>query len=543
MNAPSAMAAFAAAAAGRTAPGEPAPDLSPWLDAAELPWRFDFTVWLAADARQWRVLLARSDGAGAAALPRHALLADHPPGPHDVALRQALESRLRTPLAWVLCDAATLDGWLAASEQGVRALDALRLAGAAGDDRAGQPARRGDELSLASLKDQASPVLRLLESTLFDALRDAASDIHFETTARGLTVRLRIDGVLAEFTRVDGPAMAEQLVSRLKVMAELDIGERRLPQDGRFALRVAGREIDFRLSVMPSIHGEDAVVRVLDRAQLDTTAGGLTLEALGFEPADRAHIRRLALQPHGMLLVTGPTGSGKTTTLYAALSEVHTGRDKIITIEDPVEYELPGVVQIPVNDKKGLGFARGLRSILRHDPDRVMVGEIRDTETAQIAVQAALTGHLVFSTVHANHALDVIGRFTHMGLDLYNVASALNAVVAQRLLRRICPHCRVPHDASAAERARFGLDAGQPLWRASGCSHCRGTGYRGRHAVAELLLMDDELRDRIVARAPLRSLKALARERGLRSLREAALAAVAAGLTTLEELDRVTLAD
>jgi general secretion pathway protein E len=341
---------------------------------------------------------------------------------------------------------------------------------------------------------------------------------------------------------VEGMQAAEQLVSRLKVMAELDIGERRLPQDGRFKLRVQGREVDFRLSIMPSVFGEDAVVRVLDRAQVESQ-GALTLDALGFDTEARAQIRALARQPHGMLLVTGPTGSGKTTTLYAAISEVNTGRDKIITIEDPVEYQLPGVVQIPVNEKKGLTFARGLRSVLRHDPDRVMVGEIRDAETAQIAVQAALTGHLVFSTVHANHAFDVVGRFMHMGLDLYNVVSALNGVLAQRLMRINCPHCLIAAPATAAQRRALGLPEDAELRQGRGCPQCRGTGYRGRRAVSELLWLDDELRDLIAGRAPLSRIKEAARARGMRSLRDAALGLVLRGESTLEELDRVTLAD
>jgi general secretion pathway protein E len=307
---------------------------------------------------------------------------------------------------------------------------------------------------------------------------------------------------------------------------------------------VQGREIDFRLSIMPSVHGEDAVVRVLDRAQVEHTQGRLTLDTLGFEPALRDDIRRLARLPHGMLLVTGPTGSGKTTTLYAVISEINHGRDKIVTIEDPVEYQLPGVVQIPVNDKKGLSFARGLRSMLRHDPDRVMVGEIRDTETAQIAVQAALTGHLVYSTVHANTALDVIGRFLHMGLDPYNVVAALNGVLAQRLLRINCPHCRTPEIPTRDALSHYGIvsAAGHGFARGTGCGHCRGTGYRGRRAVAELLRLDDELRDLIAARAPMTRIKDAARARGLQSIREAALAMVCRGDTTFEELDRVTLA-
>jgi general secretion pathway protein E len=333
-------------------------------------------------------------------------------------------------------------------------------------------------------------------------------------------VRVRIDGVLVPRRRLDTPLLAEQLVSRLKVMAELDIGERRLPQDGRFRLRLAtsggAREVDFRLSVMPTLHGEDAVVRVLDRAALDH-GDGLTLATLGFEPALAGRIRQLARLPHGLLLVTGPTGSGKTTTLYATLAETMRPDEKLVTIEDPVEYRLASAVQIPVNEKKGLTFARGLRSVLRHDPDRVMVGEIRDAETAQIAVQAALTGHLVFSSVHANHALDVLGRFLHMGLDAWQVVGALEAVLAQRLVRVRCAACG-----------------------GTGCVACAGTGWRGRRAIAELLRMDDELRDLLVARAPLLRLKQALAERGHRTLRDAAQAALAEGWTTAEEVARVT---
>jgi general secretion pathway protein E len=329
-------------------------------------------------------------------------------------------------------------------------------------------------------------------------------------------------------------------VSRLKVMSELDIGERRLPQDGRFKLRVNGREIDFRLSIIPSAFGEDAVVRVLDRAAIEQQAGTLTLAALGFDAGLRRAILGVASRPHGMLLVTGPTGSGKTTTLYAAITETCSGREKVITIEDPVEYQLPGVVQIPVNEKKGLTFARGLRAILRHDPDRVMVGEIRDTETAQIAVQAALTGHLVFSSVHANNAFDVLGRFMHMGLDLYNVVAALEGVLAQRLLRQVCSHCAMTVFPTAEQQVLIGAGPGQ-LRAGVGCAHCRGTGYRGRRAVAELLLFDDALRDLVAARAPMSQIKSAARERGMQSLRAAALDAVRQGWTTFEELERVTV--
>jgi general secretion pathway protein E len=328
--------------------------------------------------------------------------------------------------------------------------------------------------------------------------------------------------VLTRMESVPGSELAEQVISRVKVMSELDIAERRVPQDGRFKARhtnggEAGREIDFRVSVMPSVYGEDAVLRILDRKTLSDQLHGLTLDSLGFESEMKARLRHLSTEPYGMLLVTGPTGSGKTTTLYAVISEVNKGLDKIITIEDPVEYHLPGVLQIPVNEQKGLSFARGLRSILRHDPDRIMVGEIRDPETAEIAVQSALTGHLVYTTVHANNAIDVLGRFQHMGVDGYNLVSALNGVLAQRLVRVFCRQCR-----------------------SKGCAECRGTGFKGRKAIGELLVLNDELRELIIARAPARKLKEAAQAAGTVPLRDAAMALVDGGETTLEEINRVT---
>ncbi|MCE4556957.1 GspE/PulE family protein [Roseateles cellulosilyticus] len=504
-------------------------DVLAQLPATDAPWALTFTPWPHAEAQRWRAVMATS------AKGRLALLADRPLEP---LLRLRIESRLQKPILWWPCEPTDVDALLEAGEADYRALGDL----AASFETATHDTQAAQELSALHLAEQASPVVRLLDATLYDALQDGASDIHFECQLRGMKIRSRIDGVMLDVKTIDGVQAAEQLVSRLKVMAELDIGERRLPQDGRFKLRVQGREVDFRLSIMPSVFGEDAVVRVLDRAQVEAQ-GTLTLDALGFEPEARAQIRALARQPHGMLLVTGPTGSGKTTTLYAAISEVNTGRDKIITIEDPVEYQLPGVVQIPVNEKKGLTFARGLRSVLRHDPDRVMVGEIRDAETAQIAVQAALTGHLVFSTVHANNAFDVVGRFMHMGLDLYNVVSALNGVLAQRLMRINCRHCLQPLPATAAVLRDHGLPEDAALVHGAGCSHCRGTGYKGRRAVSELLWLDDELRDLIAGRAPLSRIKEAARSRGMRSLRDAAVALVLRGESTLEELERVTLAD
>jgi general secretion pathway protein E len=398
-------------------------------------------------------------------------------------------------------------------------------------------------ITLATINDDPSAVVKLVNSTIYDALRLQASDIHLECDAGCLHVLYRIDGVLVPITQVQGQDMAEQVISRIKVMAELDIAERRIPQDGRFKVRVNGREIDFRVSVMPNIFGEDAVLRLLDRQSLTEEAKALRLEHLGLGAHAIGAIRKLAGKPHGMLLVTGPTGSGKTTTLYAAITEIHTGRDKIVTIEDPVEYRLPRVLQIPVNEKKGLTFARGLRSILRHDPDKIMVGEIRDDETAQIAVQAALTGHLVFTTVHANNVFDVLGRFLHMGVDAYSFAAALNGIVAQRLLRINCPHCAVAVEPDPAQLEEAGLSQAQvggwTFKAGRGCGQCRGVGYKGRKAVAEVLLLDDALREMIVAQAPISTLKERAALAGLQPVRDAALHWVACGETTLEEVIRV----
>jgi general secretion pathway protein E len=383
-----------------------------------------------------------------------------------------------------------------------------------------------------------------VNSTVYDALKAGASDIHFETGPGGLAVRYRVDGVLVHVATLGGAELCEQVISRIKVMSELDIAERRVPQDGRFRLALRGRPIDFRVSVMPSAHGEDAVLRILDKQALTDEMKGLRLDALGFEAGVVRRLRRLSELPYGMLLVTGPTGSGKTTTLYAAISETNTGRDKIVTIEDPVEYQLPGVLQIPVNEKKGLGFARGLRSILRHDPDKIMVGEIRDPETAQIAIQSALTGHLVFTTVHANNVFDVLGRFAHMQVDAYAFVSALNGILAQRLVRVVCERCAEPAQPSPEVIGQSGL---QPAAVASwsfrtgrGCAHCRGTGYKGRRAIGELLVLDDDLREAIVARAPARRLKELALAGGSKLLRTAALELVQEGVTTLVEANRVT---
>ncbi|QDF97450.1 general secretion pathway protein GspE [Azoarcus sp. DD4] len=458
--------------------------------------------------------------------------------PFDADLLDGLGARLAEGFELALGDRDDIAGYLARHEDEVRRAAGLQL----GDDEA-HAGETVEDLSLRRISADASPVVKLVNSTLYDALKQGASDIHLEAVPGGLVIKYRVDGVLSRVGGASGAELAEQAISRIKVMAELDIAERRVPQDGRFKAQTAGREIDFRVSIMPSIHGEDAVLRVLDKEHLTEEMSGLTLESLGFAADTRAVLRRLAGEPYGMLLVTGPTGSGKTTTLYATLGETNHGLDKIITIEDPVEYQLPGVLQIPVNEKKGLTFARGLRSILRHDPDKIMVGEIRDGETAEIAVQAALTGHLVFTTVHANNVFDVIGRFMHMGIDPYNLVAALNGVVAQRLVRINCPHCAddVAPDAAAIAASELPDSVVFRFRAGHGCGHCRGSGYRGRRAVAEVLLLDDEIRELILSRAPIRSLKDAARRRGFRSLREVVIDMVASGDTSLQELNRVTL--
>lgn len=461
--------------------------------------------------------------------------------PFDARFRRWAEERLDRPFVYRLAHATDVSAYLARHGEGMRAMESL-VAEAVGET---DGSKSVEDLSLKTISADTSPVVRLVHSTLYDALKSGASDIHLETVAGGLMIKYRIDGVLQNVSQVSGAQTAEQVVSRIKVMSELDIAERRVPQDGRFKVSVQGREIDFRVSIMPSVFGEDAVLRILDKQSLADQVKGLTLDSLGFDGATKTWMRRLAGEPYGMLLVTGPTGSGKTTTLYAAISEINHGHDKLITIEDPVEYQLPGVLQIPVNEKKGLTFARGLRSILRHDPDKIMVGEIRDPETAQIAVQAALTGHLVFTTVHANNVFDVIGRFTHMGVDPYSFVSALNGIVAQRLVRVNCPHCTEPDDPDDALLADSGLTraevSGFRFQAGRGCGHCRGSGYRGRKAIAETLVLNDEMREMIVAREPIRKVKQLARANGTRFLRDSALDLVRAGETTLQEINRVTL--
>lgn len=459
--------------------------------------------------------------------------------PFDLVLQSNIDARAGA-VSWCIVHKSDLDAFFAVHEESLRAIDgALRAPVEEAETDSGL-----EDLSLASIAADTSPVIKLVNSTIFDALRIGASDIHLETTSSGLQVKFRIDGVLANIAAVPGLDVAEQVVSRIKIMAELDIAERRVPQDGRFKLSVKGREIDYRVSIMPSIFGEDVVIRILDKRTLTDQLQGLRLDLLGFDALTLTEIRQLAMKPYGMLLVTGPTGSGKTTTIYAALTEINNGQDKIITIEDPVEYQLPGVLQIPVNERKGLTFARGLRSILRHDPDKILVGEIRDPETAQIAVQSALTGHLVFTSVHANNVFDVLGRFLHMGVDTYSFVSALNGIMAQRLLRVICPECAIPYSPSMDEIEQSGISPeqarGTSFRRGRGCGNCRGSGYRGRHAIGEVLNMNDELRELIIARAPIRTIKEAARSNGTRFLREAALELAATGKTTLEEINRVT---
>ncbi|WP_298824614.1 GspE/PulE family protein [uncultured Piscinibacter sp.] len=462
--------------------------------------------------------------------------------PFAVDTMAAIEERVREPWTWWLAHPKAIAAYLRRQEDLTRALDGVEALSEGGDEA--HRAAGLAQLSLASINDDESPVVRLVHSTLYDALKSGASDIHFETDPEGLVIKYRLDGVLTPAARPRGAELADQVLSRIKVMSELDIAERRIPQDGRFQLSFQDRPVDFRVSVMPSIHGEDAVLRVLDKRSLADQVRGLRLDLLGLDADVMRSIRALSAMPYGMLLVTGPTGSGKTTTLYAAVTEINLGQDKIITIEDPVEYQLPGVLQIPVNEKKGLTFARGLRSILRHDPDKILVGEVRDAETAQIAVQAALTGHLVLTTVHANSVFDVIGRIGTMGVDSFSFAAATNGIVAQRLVRMVCEHCAQRKKPPRELLLASGLDPsavrGFRFRQGLGCGHCRGSGYRGRRAVAELLVLDEEMRELIARRESVRAIRQLALGRGTRLMREAAVDLVRQGVTTLQEINRVT---
>ena len=399
-----------------------------------------------------------------------------------------------------------------------------------------------DKLSAAD--SDIAPVIKLVDTTIFNALERRASDIHIETRDTEVVIKYRIDGVLNYAMPPIAKDWHSTIISRIKVMSELDIAERRVPQDGRFRVRYKNRLIDFRVSVMPTVHGEDAVLRVLDKESMSEKFSKLTLDVVGFAPKDIVKFRRYIKEPYGMVLVTGPTGSGKTTTLYAAISEIKTDEDKIITIEDPVEYQLKGITQIPVNEKKGLTFARGLRSILRHDPDKIMVGEIRDQETAQIAINAALTGHLVFTTVHANNVLDVLGRFLNMGVEPYNFVSAMNCILAQRLVRLTCEHCKKPVSYTDEVLSEGGLNPEEwrdvTFYEGAGCFECSGTGYHGRSAIHELLDLSEKIREMILDRRPASEIKRQAKEEGMTFLRESATDKVRLGLTTLKEINKVT---
>jgi type IV pilus assembly protein PilB len=403
----------------------------------------------------------------------------------------------------------------------------------------------GEEiLSLESIDKDESPIIKLMHTTVLDAMERRASDIHIETTDRNVWFKYRIDGVLYPATEPIDIKFHSAIVSRIKVMSDLDIAERRVPQDGRFKLRTGSKTIDFRVSILPSAFGEDVVIRILDKESITAGVNTLSLESLGHDEKDLRRFRKSIREPYGMVLVTGPTGSGKTTTLYAALTEINTGEDKIITIEDPVEYQLRGVVQIPVNEKKGLTFARGLRSILRHDPDKILVGEIRDAETAQIAVQSALTGHLVFTTVHANNAFDVLGRFLNMGIEPYNFVSSLNCILAQRLVRMLCPKCKKQVALSKNDLEDSALDyethKEAVFYEGTGCKDCNYTGFRGRQAITEFLDLSDHIREMILEKRPSSEIRKAAIAEGMTTLRQSAVAKVLGGDTTLKEINRVT---
>jgi type II secretory ATPase GspE/PulE/Tfp pilus assembly ATPase PilB-like protein len=465
--------------------------------------------------------------------------------PTDVPVVDELSLLLQTPIQPAVGTPSAIQEALKRSQGTQRVLEeageSFKIQILHGDEN-------GDEvLSIDKIQADQSPIIRLVDSAVFDALNRRASDIHIETRDQEVVIKYRIDGVLQPAMKPIGKEHHSTIISRIKVMAELDIAEKRVPQDGRFRVKIAGRSVDFRVSIMPSVHGEDAVIRILDKESLSKQFASLRLDVLGFEEKEMARFRRFIREPYGMVLVTGPTGSGKTTTLYAALSEIKTEEDKIITIEDPVEYQLKGITQIPVNEKKGLTFARGLRSILRHDPDKIMVGEIRDSETADIAIQSALTGHLVFTTVHANNVIDVLGRFLNMKIEPYNFVSALNCVQAQRLVRTICAHCRREVRASKELLIESGLDVAtfsdMPFYEGAGCLECGGTGFKGRTAICELLDVTDKVRELILSRKSSADIKRAAREEGMVFLRESALGKALIGRTTLQEINKVTFVD
>jgi type IV pilus assembly protein PilB len=467
--------------------------------------------------------------------------------PTDLARLEELEIKLDRELIVRVAPPSQVRDFLKKTEPSQRVLDEateeFRLDVIRDEESA------GEGLSLEHLVEErdVSPMIRLVDSIIFAGLERRASDIHVESRDNAVVVKYRVDGVLQQAMAPLAHEFQSNLISRIKVMAELDIAERRVPQDGRFRVRYRGRPIDFRVSIMPSIHGEDAVLRILDKESLHEKFRQLRLDVLGFSEREIKRLRRFIREPYGMVLVTGPTGSGKTTTLYAALSEIKTDEDKIITIEDPVEYQLRGILQIPVNEKRGLTFARGLRSILRHDPDKIMVGEIRDNETAQIAIQSALTGHLVFTTVHANNVVDVLSRFLNMGVEPYNFVSALNCILAQRLVRGICEACRRPTKVSAELLEESGLEPtawhGVTFYEGVGCQECNQTGYRGRTAIGELVALSDHIRELILEKRPTSEIRRVARQEGMVTLREAALEKVRQGITTLKEINKVTFVE
>ena len=465
--------------------------------------------------------------------------------PSDVTKLDELELLLNQPLEIRIGARSTIEEILQKSESAQRVLDEatedfrLQLV---------QEDADGDEvLSLDRITADGSPIIKLVDSTIFNAIQRRASDIHIETRETEVILKYRIDGVLYQAMEPIDKRHHQTIISRIKVMSELDIAEKRVPQDGRFKLRFEGRNIDFRVSIMPSVHGEDAVIRILDKESMSKEFKNLRMDILGFDDGTIFKLRKFIREPYGMVLVTGPTGSGKTTTLYACLSEIQSSEDKIVTIEDPVEYQLRGITQIPVNEKKGLTFARGLRSILRHDPDKIMVGEIRDAETAQIAVQSALTGHLVFTTVHANNVVDVLGRFLNMDVDLYNFVSALNCVLAQRLVRKICTNCRRLAEVPQELLIESGLDpdvyANHPFYEGRGCLECSGSGFLGRSAISEVLDLSDRIRELILDRRPASEIKRVAKEEGMVFLRDSALERAFQGVTTLREINKVTFVD
>ncbi len=489
---------------------------------AELMFRFNFVP---LEARENQLIVAVAD-------PSHVLLSDELP----LLLGKKLVLRVATP--------TQISDLLKRTEQSQRVLEQATEAFTL------QVVQDEDESEEALFAERltedggVSPIVRLVDTVIFTALERRASDIHIEARDLELIVKYRIDGILVNAMPPISKEYHSTILSRIKVMSELDIAERRVPQDGRFRVRYKGRFVDFRVSIMPSIHGEDAVLRVLDKETLSEKFHNLSLEVVGFSDEDLRKFRRYIREPYGMVLVTGPTGSGKTTTLYAAINEIKTDEDKIITIEDPVEYQVRGITQIPVNEKKGLTFARGLRSILRHDPDKIMVGEIRDQETAQIAIQSALTGHLVFTTVHANNVTDVIGRFINMGVEPYNFVSSLNCIMAQRLVRIVCENCKktVHYPVDLLRASGFDPDtwAGVSFVEGAGCLECSGTGYHGRTAITELLDLSDRIREMIIARRPTSEIKRVAREEGMTFLRDSGVEKVRAGITTLKEINKVT---